>query len=274
MSNNENSQSNNSSNNSGGGGKRIPQNRNPNQQHHSNRIYTRYTDQRPQYRKNAPPNNNNNHVDPRTTNSKSSLEDLTRQRLLSVNSNSDQSKCCICCWHELRTYVYYSCMHYVCLNCSIKMRILCEKTDCPVCRQESKKVYCTKSQLDADANLEKLIEKSERLKEQPDAVGVYFDSEQIRQECATIMANKCELCTMNGRHEEFRTFEDLDNHMRKAHRRFFCELCLDNLKLFPFERKHYDREELAQHKRTGDKNDYSFKGHPLCKISFFIGNFT
>lgn len=53
--------------------------------------------------------------------------------------------------------------------------------------------------------------------------------------------------------------------MRKSHRRFYCELCLEHLKLFPYERKHYNREELAFHKRNGDKDDLSFKGHPRCE---------
>ena len=31
-------------------------------------------------------------------------------------------------------------------------------------------------------------------------------------------------------------------------------MCLENLKLFPYERKYYNREELAMHKRNGDKS--------------------
>ena len=38
-------------------------------------------------------------------------------------------------------------MHFVCLNCSIKIRVICQKTDCPICRQESPQVLCTKRQL-------------------------------------------------------------------------------------------------------------------------------
>ena len=36
--------------------------------------------------------------------------------------------------------------------------------------------------------------------------------------------------------------------------------------LFSAERKIYNRQDLAIHKRKGDADDKSFKGHPLCQI--------
>lgn len=262
-----------------GGRQRIPQNRNPNQQHHSNRIYTRYNDQRPQYRKNQQQSSAGQQQRGSNGSNETLLSQRQRQRLASSMSIGDASKMCICCWHELRTYVYYSCAHYVCLNCSIKLRVLCEKIDCPVCRQESQRVLCTKNALEAvpaDAasstiQVDKLIDRigeAGRLSEPANAVaaGVYFDDEQIRAECEQLMASRCSVCETAGGREQFRSIDELDKHMRKVHHRYFCELCIENLKLFPFERKHYDREGLAQHKRVGDKDDFSFKGHPLCKF--------
>lgn len=38
-------------------------------------------------------------------------------------------------------------MHCVCLNCSIKIRVICQKTDCPICRKDSPQVFCTKTQI-------------------------------------------------------------------------------------------------------------------------------
>lgn len=315
---------NNNSSNSGGGGRshsgsggsggsdrghhsqatRAPQNRQPNQQHHSNRIYTRYNDNRPHYGKsnhgNQRSNNNNNHNQQQTS-SNNSIESLInqrqqRQRLASSMSIGDASKMCICCWHELRTYVYYSCAHYVCLNCSIKMRVLCEKIDCPVCRQESRRVLCTKQVLHQTSTsdsstsptqpsggvspqtIEKLIDKLASqngcLKEPATAVaaGIYYDSETIRLECEDLLSFRCTLCTSTTTNK-FTSMDELDKHMRKAHHRFYCELCLENLKMFPFERKFYDREGLAMHKRVGDKDDSSFKGHPLCKNIYYYYSF-
>ena len=36
--------------------------------------------------------------------------------------------------------------------------------------------------------------------------------------------------------------------------------------LFSSERKHYNRHDLALHRRQGDKDDSSYKGHPLCQF--------
>lgn len=45
-----------------------------------------------------------------------------------------------------------------------------------------------------------------------------------------------------------------------------CDLCTDNLKIFSNERKYYTRKELARHRKTGDPDETSYRGHPLCKF--------
>ncbi|CAF0903493.1 unnamed protein product [Brachionus calyciflorus] len=189
-----------------------------------------------------------------------------RRKLISHSENQEKENVvnCICCLHELFTFVYYSCSHYVCLNCAVKMRVLCEKIDCPVCRQESKKVFCTKNLIESK-NFDLSLKIKSNVPER-DKAGIFIDpeyAELIEKEHDEILSNRCDICPSTT--PPFNTFQDLDYHIRKFHRRFFCELCMDNLKLFPYERKHYTREELATHKRNGDKDDYSFKGHPLCE---------
>ena len=46
---------------------------------------------------------------------------------------------------------------------------------------------------------------------------------------------------------------------------FYCEICTENLKIFSAERRAYTRSELATHRRVGDANDKSHKGHPRCE---------
>lgn len=186
-------------------------------------------------------------------------ESVNRRRFMSVNSEGAVT--CICCCHELHTFVYYTCKHFVCLHCSVKMRVLCDKIDCPVCRQDSENVYCTKSHiLESDQGFEELSKKCHQLTNQVVA-GIYYDDVLIRRECDEILACKCDICSDI---DAFDDFDKLDRHMRRVHERFYCELCIENLKLFPYERKHYSRKELGQHQRVGDKDDSSFKGHPNC----------
>ena len=98
----------------------------------------------------------------------------------------------------------------------------------------------------------------------PPNSNIYFEDISIQNEYDEILENKCDICP-DENPSSFSTFDELDLHIRKIHKRFYCDLCIEHLKLFSFERKHYSREDLAFHKRNGDKNDYSFKGHPLCE---------
>lgn len=197
---------------------------------------------------------------------------------LSKTASIDEHKMCICCLHELITYVYYSCMHYVCLQCSAKMRIVCQKLDCPVCRQHSDNVIGTKELLhttneskaggctetEAKANNQKDFDTYiNKFKERPALLGgFYYTEEPIKAEFNALISHQCTLCQAPT---FFDTFDDLYTHLKREHKRFYCDLCIENLKLFTFERKFYTREELATHRRQGDPNDKSFKGHPLCK---------
>ena len=225
--------------------------------------------------------------------SRFSFDKSSRRQLLSVSSTSGavgpvvpSGVSCICCLHDLHTYVYYQCSHFVCLNCAVKMRVLCQKLDCPACRQDSKNVICTKkSEIDFDSLLkhcskarpisfETTTPKSALLllaanpsskvgsMNPRDLVdyGICFDDDHIHDEYEEILENKCTICS-----ERFARFDELDQHLRRVHKRFYCELCLENLKLFPYERKYYDSSELGRHRRVGDQDDYSFKGHPRCE---------
>jgi hypothetical protein len=214
----------------------------------SNKSSPRQSSERDTQNKN--PNNNNR------------KNSSNRRKLLSTSSNSGLA--CSCCLNDLYCFVYYSCSHFVCLNCSLKMRVLCDKIDCPVCRQESKFVLCTSSKLlreeETPQNINSKINKLEKLKKGTN-VGFYFEDERILMEYDDILANICDICNYKANN-----FDQLSTHIRKQHSRFYCDLCLNHLKLFPYERKHYSREQLAAHKRLGDVGDTSFKPHPICKL--------
>ena len=47
--------------------------------------------------------------------------------------------CTLCC-QEATVWVVGPCDHTLCLTCSARMKILCKKNECPVCRVEHAKV--------------------------------------------------------------------------------------------------------------------------------------
>lgn len=62
----------------------------------------------------------------------------------------------------------------------------------------------------------------------------------------------------------FRNFIQLREHVQRVHQMFFCDLCVEHHQLFTKDRRTYTREDLATHRRKGDSNDKSHRGHPLC----------
>ena len=77
------------------------------------------------------------------------------------------------------------------------------------------------------------------------------------------MEHRCPFCP--NRAPE-RHFERLRDHVKREHGKFYCDLCVAHLRKFSFEFKAYTRSDLATHRRIGDKDDKSHKGHPLCEF--------
>lgn len=93
--------------------------------------------------------------------------------------------------------------------------------------------------------------------------GFLFSNQKLFSLYKSLKENKCTLCPEMP---SFRTFASLREHTRKCHNRLYCEICTSNLKLFPWEFKTYTRQELTRHRREGDSEDKSYKGHPLCQF--------
>lgn len=88
-----------------------------------------------------------------------------------------------------------------------------------------------------------------------------FSNNRIQREFFRLLDNPCPICDA----PPFYSFDALKDHVRKTHELFYCDLCTENLKIFSFERRCYTRQDLALHRRKGDPNNTSHRGHPLCK---------
>lgn len=90
---------------------------------------------------------------------------------------------------------------------------------------------------------------------------IVFADLEIQKAFYRLLEIRCSECN----HQPFVEFYKLKEHVRKVHELFFCEICTDNLKIFSNERRCYTRQQLATHRRVGDANDKSHKGHPRCE---------
>ena len=92
---------------------------------------------------------------------------------------------------------------------------------------------------------------------------MFFESRRLLDKFYAITEYGCIHCPDQ---HPLRSFRKLKEHAKHQHNLFFCEICVEGLKLFPSEFKLYSRQELVAHWRQGDKDDSSHKGHPSCKF--------
>ncbi|KAF4074060.1 hypothetical protein AMELA_G00250320 [Ameiurus melas] len=163
---------------------------------------------------------------------------------------------CVLCCQDIDLFAVGKCDHPVCYRCSTKMRVLCEQKYCAVCRVELDKVIFVRK-LQPFAALACQEFQAER------KYDICFADGKIFAQFRKILQCECPQCPEP---KVFSKFEELEQHMRKQHELFCCKLCAKHLKIFSYERKWYNRKELARHRTQGDPDDTSHRGHPLCKF--------
>lgn len=99
---------------------------------------------------------------------------------------------------------------------------------------------------------------------------IYFENETCLEEFHYLQEFRCQVCYTDD--ALFSNLKELENHLKKYHELFYCRLCVDHIKVFPVERKYYNKRDLLRHKKTGDPDNKSYKGHSschLCNTMFF-----
>lgn len=175
-----------------------------------------------------------------------------RQRLFSECSEDH----CAVCLSLMNIFSVGLCNHHVCSECSTRMRVLCGQNECPICRQDMPKVFHTESRVQYADVADKIYPMDKRYR-------ICFENDKVQEAYELRLQHGCPLCQER---EPFRNFKQLQQHIKRDHDMYYCELCVDNLTIFTHERKLYNRDDLATHKQTGDTDNSSHKGHPLCKF--------
>lgn len=162
---------------------------------------------------------------------------------------------CVVCFKNVEIYSIGECDHPVCYECSTRMRVLCEQNECPICRQGLSKVIFTN-----EKRSYRELETSNRSEYYNKKYKICFSNINIQKAFYDLLEHPCPKCDARP----FRSFDALKDHVRKEHELFYCDICTEHLKIFSFERKCYNRQQLGTHRRVGDPDNTSHKGHPLC----------
>ncbi|KAF2356929.1 Zinc finger RING-type [Trinorchestia longiramus] len=177
---------------------------------------------------------------------------------MTANSSKEEEDVCVVCFRSVEIYSVGDCDHPVCYECSTRMRVLIDRTECPICRKDmSQVVFISKKNLAPFRNLNTRNMSCER------RYAIFFESDKEMLAYDTLLEHPCPVCREQ---RVFKNFEELKSHVSQQHQRYYCDLCVFFLKIFTRERRAYTRPELAQHRRKGDPDDTSHRGHPLCEF--------
>lgn len=183
----------------------------------------------------------------------STVKDLPQE-----NDNIDETgNVCLICDEEIKVYAIAKCDHKLCMNCSIKMRVLAEDYTCPMCRIKLDKVIISDKLLPFSDLTNDNLFREYKFKE----ATYFFTSKELKNRFYEVQAPKCPICIDRS---PDKTMEQTRTHMRQQHELFYCDLCLEHDKQFFCEYSYYDRKNLALHKRKGDGKNTSHYGHPIC----------
>ncbi|ODN04636.1 putative zinc finger protein [Orchesella cincta] len=165
---------------------------------------------------------------------------------------------CVVCYRDVKYYSVGACDHSVCFECSVRMRVLLEQNECPICRQILDQVIFTRGKRQYKDVKEKL-----RMYIMIPRYGVYVEDEDIKYGYEALLEHRCSICKNEP---PFKDFKELKIHVLRVHDLHSCDLCTEYIKQFSKERRFYSRGDLAYHKRKGDRDDKSHRGHPLCQF--------
>ncbi|XP_017070474.2 E3 ubiquitin-protein ligase ZNF598 [Drosophila eugracilis] len=196
------------------------------------------------------------HRRPRSAVPNSSTENSALKPESTDSQSGNDDNACVVCFKNVDIYSIGDCDHPVCYECSTRMRVLCQQNECPICRHVLSKVLFT---------LEKLpyreLEANNRSDFYSKKYRIGFCTAEIQQQFFKLLDHPCPKCDA----PPYRTFQGLRNHVRTEHSLLYCDLCVETLKIFTFERRCYTQAELQLHNTKGDPDNRSHRGHPLCE---------
>uniref|UniRef100_A0A914XLF9 C2H2-type domain-containing protein n=1 Tax=Plectus sambesii TaxID=2011161 RepID=A0A914XLF9_9BILA len=189
------------------------------------------------------------------TNSQANGFDKSRIRQESISP----TVCIICCC-ESDLFSIGMCGHPVCLECGTRIRVLGKNNLCSHCRLDLPEVYF----VPFAGSWDDWIPPHNCINDRHGAqYGIKFGNKDALNAFSDYLAHVCTVCP---KEPSFPTFQELKQHMSRQHDLYYCDLCVEHLQLYSWERKCYSRKELDTHRRLGDGDDKSHRGHPDCKF--------
>ena len=157
---------------------------------------------------------------------------------------------CQVCMNQLTVYSVGRCDHTICFICSTRMRVLYQKNECAICRQDMPVVLFSMARL----KFEEIKDTNYRYYRIDRKHKILFETDEIVNRYLKLLCYESPVFPGVS----FKTFQQLNNHLSSIEL-FYCDICVTNIHLFSHERKFYSRKELRKHRRRGDPGDTGVK---------------
>ncbi|KAF4028305.1 R3H domain [Phytophthora infestans] len=190
----------------------------------------------------------------------------------STPEEDDEPEYCILCADPIKFYAVGECNHHgICSKCSMRMRLIMDDRNCPMCKQPLDRVVVSSTSRpyesfelwgDAAGPDSVLDEPSET---------IYVDCKAHYYELRSLREFKCR---MKRCRELKHSLGQLKEHLRQDHGVEFCELCLSHQSFFIQEQEVFTKGALKGHNigrsrggPTGQKHANTGKDfHPMCQF--------
>ncbi|KAJ8099371.1 hypothetical protein POJ06DRAFT_256795 [Lipomyces tetrasporus] len=168
----------------------------------------------------------------------------------------ESAEICFICAEPVKYSAVSPCNHRSCHICALRMRALYKTNACVHCRTIQPKIIFT---IDNAKKYEDYTEGDIACSD--NKLGIDFDRREIMDDVRRLQRFNCpdpncdQVCT---------GWADLRRHVTEVHKKYMCQLCTRNKKVFIYEHKLYSHKALLRHERVGDED--GFTGHPECQF--------
>ena len=124
-------------------------------------------------------------------------------------------------------------------------RVLCSTNDCAICRQDMPQIVFS-------SKVSKFKDLADRVLPKDKRYQICFEDDSLKKSFEELLNHSCPICPNKP---IFRTFKQLDTHVRREHERFYCELCTTDLKVkavldFFFKNCYFKRQKVRLTKQA------------------------
>ena len=169
----------------------------------------------------------------------------------STSSQNAPTFTCVVCGKEKELVAVGKCDHRrVCSYCVMKSRLHYDYKKCPICLEILDIVFICEF-TDKTPYKDLMTKKGEFYEDEEfEKCNIYYTTIEGKEEALQLRGFNCPI--RNCHSESFENITSLSEHLNKVHKRFYCQYCLKENKLFLSQMSIYNQNNLNDHIKYGE----------------------